>query len=119
MTRQQQRGYQGDDELASGPRFQPTQEDSACQQSNGGGAPFTAIHTEAHSELGPVFQTLDFDLQSGARPVPDKILQHDRSTSPSHCPCGTDATFQTRIPGRAGKEQTREQGGVAREAAAR
>ena len=55
--------------------------------------------------------TLDFGLQSGARPVSDQILQPDRSTSRSHCPRRTDVMFQTRIPGRAGKEQTREQGG--------
>ncbi|MCP3668184.1 MAG: hypothetical protein GY696_37805 [Gammaproteobacteria bacterium] len=59
VTRQQQRGYQGYDELASGPGFEPTQKDSAFQQCNGGSAPFTASHTETHSELGPAFQPGD------------------------------------------------------------
>ena len=59
MTRQRQHGYQGEDELASGPRLQPTQEDWAFQQSNGEGTPFPANPTEAHSELGPAFQLGD------------------------------------------------------------
>ncbi|MCP3667738.1 MAG: hypothetical protein GY696_35475 [Gammaproteobacteria bacterium] len=63
--------------------------------------------------------TLDFDLQSNARLVSDQILQPDRSTNHSHCPRRMDAPVQTRIPGRASRKQTREQGGFAREAVAR
>ncbi|MCP3661677.1 MAG: hypothetical protein GY696_04150, partial [Gammaproteobacteria bacterium] len=93
----------------------------AFQQSNGGtlrtwsnlsarGQGLVPVHRTSQSLSGQGVQdldwTLDLDLQSGARPVSDQILQPDRSTSRSHCPRRTDATFQTRIPGRAGKEQT-------------
>ncbi|MCP3662472.1 MAG: hypothetical protein GY696_08265, partial [Gammaproteobacteria bacterium] len=39
-------------------------------------------------------RTLDFDLESGARPVPDQILQLYRITSPSHRPCRTARRFR-------------------------